>query len=62
MMSENFPNYSSDYDPINDPFAHFCDRCSGLKEGAEFCDSLSLTSLPYLLTETATTGTNDLES
>jgi hypothetical protein len=61
MMSEKLPNYISDYDPINDPFAHFCDRCSDLNEGTEFCDSLSLTSLPSWWNETATTGSDEVE-
>lgn len=61
MMSENLPNCISYYSPISDPFAHFCDRCSDLKEGEEFCDSLSLTKLPYWFTETATTGSDEVE-
>ena len=62
MMSENLRVYIFDSDPINDPFAHFCDRCSDLIEGTEFCQSLSLTLVRNRMIETATTGTNEVES
>jgi hypothetical protein len=56
MISDSERNYVPDPDPINDPFAHFCDRCEDLDEGEEFCDSLSLTRRRDNGEKTAVTG------